>query len=43
MSKSTLKARQKAFDNMGKQPAGRRNGGGIDTSRGFYRPGSNKK
>lgn len=38
-----LAARQKAFDNMGGVGARGRNGGGIDTSKGFKRPGSNKK
>jgi len=37
-----LEKRQKAFDNMG-SVKGRGYGGGIDTSKGFVRPGSNKK
>jgi hypothetical protein len=38
-----LESRQKAFDNMGTNKAGRGYGGGIDTSKGFHRPGSVKK
>lgn len=38
--KNNLAARQRAFDNMDNV---RRKGGGIDTSKGFHRPGSCKK
>ena len=40
--KNNLDARLKAFENMGKVSAGRKTNG-IDTSKGFHKPGSCKK